>query len=91
MNLREVAREINCRLCAIFLPDSNGWAPWQGEDHIYASDPHWHGLLHFNEYFHADTGRGCGASHQTGWTALVARCLKDQFEGESKAELKNGK
>jgi hypothetical protein len=77
MNLREVAREINRRLCSLFIPDSSGWAPWQGEDRIYSTDPHWRGLLHFNEYFHADTGRGCGASHQTGWTALIARCLKD--------------
>jgi hypothetical protein len=91
MNLQEVAREINRRLCTLFLPDSSGWAPWQGEDHIYANDPHWHGLLHFNEYFHADTGRGCGASHQTGWTALIARCLKDQFVDEAKAGLKGAK
>lgn len=78
MTLMDVSREINRRLCSLFLPDSNGWAPWQGEDEIYVEDPHWRGLTHFNEYFHADTGRGCGASHQTGWTALVARCLKDE-------------
>jgi hypothetical protein len=90
INLAEVAREINRRLCRLFLPDSTGWAPWQGDDHIYADDPHWHGLLHFNEYFNAETGRGCGASHQTGWTALIARCLKDQFVEEARAELKNG-
>jgi Glycosyl hydrolase family 63 C-terminal domain len=83
MNLREVAREINRRLCSLFIPDSSGWAPWQGEDRIYSTDPHWRGLLHFNEYFHADTGRGCGASHQTGWTALIARCLKDLAETEA--------
>jgi hypothetical protein len=80
MNLSAVAREINRRLCKLFLPDSSGWAPWQGEDRIYSNDPHWRGLLHFNEYFHAETGRGCGASHQTGWTALIARCLKDVAE-----------
>jgi hypothetical protein len=79
MNLKEVAAEINRRLCSLFLPDSSGWAPWQGDDQIFANDPNWRGLLHFNEYFHADTGRGCGASHQTGWTALVARCLRDQI------------
>jgi Glycosyl hydrolase family 63 C-terminal domain len=77
MNLGDVAKELNRRLCKLFLPDSSGWAPWQGEDRIYADDPHWRGLLHFNEYFHGETGRGCGASHQTGWTALIARCLKD--------------
>jgi hypothetical protein len=79
MTLFQVAREINRRLCALFLPDSRGWAPWQGDYSIYATDPHWRGLVNFNEYFHADTGRGCGASHQTGWTALIARCLKDRF------------
>src|SRR5579863_4160994 len=89
MNLSDVAQEISRRLGRLFLPDSSGWAPWQGEDHIYANDPHWHGLLHFNEYFHADTGRGCGASHQTGWTALIARCLKDQFVEEAKADLRS--
>jgi hypothetical protein len=83
MNLSDVAQEISRRLCKLFLPDSSGWAPWQGDDHIYSSDPHWRGLLHFNEYFHADTGRGCGASHQTGWTALIARCLKDQFADDA--------
>jgi hypothetical protein len=77
MNLLEVSRELNRRLCTLFLPDSHGWAPWQAEDGIYASDPNWRGLTHFNEYFHAETGRGCGACHQTGWTALIARCLKD--------------
>jgi hypothetical protein len=77
MNLKQVAQEINRRLCCLFLPDSSGWAPWQGEYRIYANDPHWRGMVCFNEYFHADTGRGCGASHQTGWTALIARCLTD--------------
>jgi hypothetical protein len=91
MNLADVARELSRRLCRLFLPDSSGWAPWQGEDHIYADDPHWRGLLHFNEYFHADTGRGCGASHQTGWTALIARFLKDQFVEEAKADLRGGR
>lgn len=79
MNLHDVSIEINRRLCRLFLPDSNGWAPWQGEDEIFVKDPYWRGLTHFNEYFHAETGRGCGASHQTGWTALIARCLKDDM------------
>ena len=79
--LREISREINARLCGIFLPINNGRengrAAWQGEASILWEDPSWKGLTWFNEYFHAETGRGCGASHQTGWTALVARCLKD--------------
>jgi hypothetical protein len=89
MNLLEVSREINRRLCTLFLPDSNGWAPWQGDDQMYANDPHWRGLTHFNEYFHAETGRGCGASHQTGWTALIARCLKDELSGANATNLRS--
>jgi len=77
MSLREVARELNRRLCAIFLPGPDGRTAWQGDDTIFSADPHWRGLTWFHEYFHGDTGRGCGASHQTGWTALVARCLRD--------------
>jgi len=80
LTLREVAREINRRLCSLFLPDASGHAPWQGDAKIFSEDPHWRGLTWFNEYFHADTGRGCGASHQTGWTALIARCLRDLEE-----------
>ncbi|MES1258477.1 MAG: glucosidase [Acidobacteriota bacterium] len=76
MTLREVSREINRRLCTIFLPDSEGKAPWQGDRDIW-KDPHWRGLHCFNEYFHPDTGRGCGAEHQTGWTSLIARCMQD--------------
>ncbi|HVY94443.1 MAG TPA: hypothetical protein VHA14_16895, partial [Bryobacteraceae bacterium] len=77
MSLRGVAREINRRLCSIFLPDQNGKAAWQGDDKIFSEDPRWRGLTWFHEYFHGDTGRGCGASHQTGWTSLIARCLRD--------------
>ncbi|MGA2712138.1 MAG: glucosidase [Bryobacteraceae bacterium] len=88
MNLLEVSRELNRRLCKLFLPDSNGWAPWQGDDQIYVNDPHWRGLTHFNEYFHAETGRGCGACHQTGWTALIARCLRDELSAESATNLR---
>jgi hypothetical protein len=77
LTLRQVARELNRRLCTLFLQDSSGRAPWQGEMRIFSEDPHWRGLNWFNEYFHGDTGRGCGASHQTGWTALIARCLED--------------
>ena len=85
MTLREVAREINRRLCAIFPAGcATAEAPWQGDDKIFSEDPHWRGLTWFNEYFHADTGRGCGATHQTGWTALIARCLRDLADGHAK-------
>ncbi len=77
MNLKEVAHELNLRLARLFLPDQNGRSPWQGETELFAENPNWRKLVWFFEYFHADTGRGCGASHQTGWTALIARCLLD--------------
>ena len=74
-NLREVAHELARRLIRIFLPDGAGRRPCHGDDHLYASDPYWKDLILFYEYFHGDTGRGCGASHQTGWTGLVARLI----------------
>ncbi len=75
MTLNEVADELRRRLAALFLPDDSGRCPWQGGDRRYADDPHWRGLTLFYEYFDGDSGKGLGASHQTGWTALVARCL----------------
>jgi hypothetical protein len=75
MNLKQVAAEIAQRLTRLFLPDATGHRPCHGEESCYATDPHWRNLLLFHEYFHGDTGRGLGASHQTGWTALVAELL----------------
>jgi hypothetical protein len=75
MDLAGVAREIAARLTRTFLPDAGGKRPCHGGDERYASDPHWKDLVLFYEYFHGDTGRGVGASHQTGWTALVASLL----------------
>ena len=75
MNLKQVAQELQRRLSAIFLPDASGRAPWQGDTRRFADNPHWRDLILFHEYFHGDNGRGCGASHQTGWTALIARLL----------------
>jgi hypothetical protein len=77
MTLSEVAREIERRLATIFLPDSSGSRPVHGGDARYQTDPHWKDLVLFYEYFHGDTGRGVGASHQTGWTALVVRCIEE--------------
>jgi hypothetical protein len=77
MNLREVAREIACRLVSLFMPDAAGRRPCHGDDRRYAIDPHWRDLVLFYECFHGDNGRGLGASHQTGWTALVARLIED--------------
>lgn len=76
MNLKEVASEISSRLTRLFLPDAKGRRPAHGGEARYARDPHWKDLVLFYEYFHGDDGRGMGASHQTGWTALVTQCLE---------------
>ncbi len=70
------AMELLERLTSLFLPDRAGRRPCHGDDERYASDPHWKDLVLFHEYFHGETGRGLGASHQTGWTALVASCIE---------------
>jgi hypothetical protein len=77
LTLDEVARDIERRLASIFLPGEDGARPVHGAEHRYATDPHWRDLVLFYEYFHGDTGRGLGASHQTGWTALAARGLEN--------------
>jgi len=77
VTLGKVACEIGRRLLSIFLPDEKAWRPWQGEQRHYRDDPHWRDLSLFHEYFHGDTGQGLGASHQTGWTALVTRLLQE--------------
>jgi mannosylglycerate hydrolase MGH1-like protein len=77
MSLRQVALELSGRLTKLFLPDSAGRRPCHGDDPRYATDPAWKDLALFYEFFHGDTGRGLGASHQTGWTALVTRSLRD--------------
>jgi hypothetical protein len=76
MNLAEVACDLGARLTRIFLPDAAGGRPCHGNDRRFADDPHWRDLVLFYEYFHGDNGRGLGASHQTGWTALVNRLLE---------------
>ena len=77
MNLFDASQELRRRLATLFLPDASGRRACHGDDQRYASDPHWHSFPLFYEYFHGDTGRGVGASHQTGWTALVATILRD--------------
>jgi hypothetical protein len=80
MNLGQVAQELSRRLSSIFLPDENGQRPCHGDARQYASDPHWRDLVLFNEYFHGETGRGLGASHQTGWTALAVKLLENTLD-----------
>lgn len=77
MNLNEVAVEIARRLGTIFLRDENGRRAVFGENELFQNDPHWRDLIPFHEYFHGDTGRGCGAGHQTGWTGLIAHIIVD--------------
>jgi len=72
LNLGQVADELGRRLVSIFLDDADGRRPVFGQIERFQTDPDWHGMIPFHEYFHGDTGAGLGASHQTGWTGLVA-------------------
>ncbi|HUK17710.1 MAG TPA: hypothetical protein VLW65_14900 [Bryobacteraceae bacterium] len=76
MNLFEVAREISNRLIRLFLRDEAGRRPVYGGTRKFQTDPHWKDYLLFYEYFHGDNGAGLGASHQTGWTGLVAKLIE---------------
>lgn len=78
MTLMEVAKELESRMIRLFERDENGHRPINHGDEKYATDPAFKDLVLFHEYFHADNGRGLGASHQTGWTALVASMLRSQ-------------
>ena len=80
MTLWEVASELERRLINIFLPQENGTRPIYGDFEKLQSDPNWQDLLLFNEYFHGDNGAGLGASHQTGWTGLVAKLIMQRSE-----------
>jgi hypothetical protein len=75
MTLFEVAKEIGRRLSSIFLRDTDGRRPVYGGSKKFQEDPHWRDYILFYEYFHGDNGAGLGASHQTGWTGLIARNL----------------
>jgi Glycosyl hydrolase family 63 C-terminal domain len=84
MNLFDVAREITNRLIRIFLRDEHARRPVYGGTHRFQTDPHWKDYLLFYEYFHGDNGAGLGASHQTGWTGLIAKMI--EFFGRIDAE-----
>ena len=75
MTLFEVAREISKRLSNIFLKEENGHRPVYGGTTKFQEDPSWRDYILFYEYFHGDNGAGLGASHQTGWTGVIARLL----------------
>ena len=76
VTLLQAAHEIARRLCSLFEPDAAGNRPCHDGDARYNNDGPWHDLILFYEFFHADTGRGCGAAHQTGWTSLVSRLIR---------------
>lgn len=79
--LWEVADDLSRRLTHIFLRGPDGRRPVFGTNDIFHTDPHWRDFVPFHEFFHGDTGAGLGASHQTGWTALVAKLL-EQTKGK---------
>jgi Glycosyl hydrolase family 63 C-terminal domain len=80
LTLAEVATELSRRLTRIFLDDAQGRRPVFGASELFQTDPSWHDLIPFHEYFNGDTGAAVGASHQTGWTALVAKLLQQSGE-----------
>ena len=75
-SLHEISTDLSQRLIGLFLRDANGRRPIYGGTNIFQTDPHWRDYVLFHEYFHGDHGAGLGASHQTGWTALVARLIQ---------------
>jgi len=85
MTLFEVAQELSRRLVSTFLRDADGHRPVYGGTRMFQEDPHWRDLILFYEYFHGDNGAGLGASHQTGWTGLVAKLIQGlgQFDPDT--------
>jgi hypothetical protein len=84
MTLYQVAGDLTRRLSGIFLRNTEGRRPVYGGARMFQDDPHWRDLILFYEYFHGDNGAGLGASHQTGWTGIVARAM--HFFATTKAE-----
>jgi hypothetical protein len=91
MNLFEVSKEIGDRLTRIFTRDERGRRPVYGGTEKFQSDPHWRDHILFHEYFHGDNGAGLGASHQTGWTGLVAKVIQLYGLLDPKRMLETGK
>jgi hypothetical protein len=91
MNLFEVSKEIADRLARIFTRDEQGRRPVYGGTEKFQTDPHWRDHILFYEYFHGDNGAGLGASHQTGWTGLVAKCIQLYGLLDAKRALEGGK
>jgi hypothetical protein len=76
MNLFEVSKELSNRITRIFTRNEKGIRPVYGGTEKFQTDPHWRDLILFYEYFHGDNGAGLGASHQTGWSGLVAKIIQ---------------
>jgi hypothetical protein len=91
MNLFEVSHELTRRLTGIFLKDEKGRRPVYGGIEKFQKDPHWRDCILFHEYFHGDNGAGLGASHQTGWTGLVARLVQMYGHLDAASFLEAGK
>ena len=81
LSLKEIAAELSARLTSIFTLNKDGKRPFNGDIDKFSTDPHFRDNLLFYEYFHGDNGRGCGASHQTGWTGLIADLIQT-FKGK---------
>ena len=88
MTLAEVATELSRRLSRLFLRDADGRRPVHGAHERFQTDPHWRDLILFFEYFHGDNGRGVGASHQTGWTGLIAKLMQQSSTPPAVARTK---
>jgi hypothetical protein len=73
----DLAEELANRMIAIFVPDKKGRRPVHGPYEKFQTDPYWKDYVLFYEYFHGETGQGLGASHQTGWTALVTTLIQE--------------
>jgi hypothetical protein len=80
MTLWEVSMDLSHRLVSLFERDAGGRRPIYGDREKFQSDPHWRDYISFFEYFHGDNGSGLGASHQTGWTGLVAKMIQQHGE-----------
>jgi hypothetical protein len=84
LTLKEIADMLSQRLMRIFLRDSQGRRAVFGDNPLFQRDRHWRDYVPFHEYFHGDTGAGIGASHQTGWTGLIAKLIQQQGEHPSR-------
>jgi hypothetical protein len=90
LTLWQVAAELSRRLSSIFLRNDKGERPVYHGNEKFQTDPNWNDLIQFHEYFHGDSGRGVGASHQTGWTGLVAKLLQQSGESEKRKKRERG-